>query len=338
MKTVEWHSIAAIFSDVIVSPWNLLIGGLLISNLSFLEVITSIIIGYTILFFIFLLYGGLGFKYRKKTSELIEPVFGKKLTKYGFSTLLAVGQIGWFGIITQIGGTALSNLFSINVIIGVLIYSILMYIISSLSLYKMGIVKLLITLSSISLIVFLIVNNYNEIDLNAIINTHNSTNSIIWGISIVIFSLISFACVSPDFTSQLKTKKDLFLVSLLGIFIPGIIVTILGAILFFNRELAFESLIGFGGIAAIGYIFNITTNTDASIAIYTPANRIEYMFGIKFKLALLVAVIAGTILALLDITSQLEIWLNFLGLFYPILVIIVGIFYFHYGNKKAENS
>ncbi|MFW5702704.1 MAG: hypothetical protein ACOCXP_01935, partial [Candidatus Dojkabacteria bacterium] len=306
VQKVKWHSIASIFADVVVSPWNLLIGGLLISKLTFIESFTSIVTGYTILFIVFYFYGGLGFSKSSKTSELIQPIFGKKITKYGFSTLLAVGQIGWFAVITQIGGTALANLFGVDIRLGILIYAILMYLISSLSLYKMGIVKLLITSSSISLIIFLLVNNYSEINLDLLINSQDSSNSIIWGISIVCFSLISFASVSPDFFSQLNTKKDVFYSSLLGIIIPGITVATLGSILFFEKDLTFEALVGIGAISILGHIFNITTNTDASVAIYTPANRLEYMFGIKFEIALAIAVVFGTLLALLDITSRLE--------------------------------
>lgn len=328
MKETKWHSIVAIFSDVVVSPWNLLIGGLLISKLSLYESILSILIGYVLLFLVFFLYGGLGHIYKKKTSELIEPIFGKRITKYGFSSLLAVGQIGWFAIISQIGGTALANLLGIGEIVGILIYAAMMYIISSLSLYKMGIVKLLITLSSASLIVFLIANNYQDIDLSTIANSDHSTNSFIWGVGIVFSSLISFGAVSPDFTSQLRGRKDVWLASLIGIFLPGIIVTTLGAILFFDRELVFESLIGFGSVSLFGYLFNVITNTDASVAIYTPANRLQYMFGFRFGVALLLAVTIGTLLALLDITSHLEIWLGFLGIFYPLLVLTVGIYYF----------
>lgn len=108
----------------------------------------------------------------------------------------------------------------------------------------MGLVKFLITSSSISLIIFLLANNYSAIDLNAIVTSDHSFNSIIWGIGIVFFSLISFASVSPDFIAKLRNKQDLLLASVIGVFVPGVIVTILGAILFFDKELAFESLIG----------------------------------------------------------------------------------------------
>lgn len=32
--TISWPAIAAIFADVVISPWNLLIGALLVSKLS----------------------------------------------------------------------------------------------------------------------------------------------------------------------------------------------------------------------------------------------------------------------------------------------------------------
>ncbi len=327
-KQVKWQTIGAIFADVLVSPWNLLVGGLLITRLTLLESIVSIIVGYFLLGLVFYFYGGLGLSYRKKTSEIIEPIFGKMLTKYGFSSLLAIGQIGWFAIITQIGGTSLAALFDISSWIGVIIYALLMYFISSLSLYKTGIVKLLITASSLSLIVYLVVQNFHGLNLQNIYSSAHGVSTIIWGVGIVFFSLISFASVSPDFTSQLESRRDLILTIFGGIILPGIVITILGAILFFGKELSFEVLIGVGTLSFMGYIFNIVTNTDASVAIYTPANRLEYMFGLKFKLSLLMAVILGTILALVGIKDNLELWLGFLGIFYPLLIFVVLGYYF----------
>lgn len=200
----------------------------------------------------------------------------------------------------------------------------------------MGVVKLLITLSSFSLILFLLLKNVSTIPFNLLISSATSTENLLWGILVVIFSLISFTTVTPDFFSQLKTKKDSLLTILFGLIIPGVFITILGAMLFFNQtELSFEVLIGIGGISLLGYIFNILTNTDASIAIYTPGNRIEYMFKIKFKLALLIATILGTLVALADIKANLENWLKVLGIVYPIIVLITLVFY--YLIRKDKN-
>lgn len=110
---VTWRSIAPIFADVVVSPWNLLVGGILIQHLTFIQALFAIVIGYTILALVFILYGGLGFKKRKQSSALLAEVFGSKIVRYVIPLVLAVGQIGWAAINIDLGGKSVSSLFSL---------------------------------------------------------------------------------------------------------------------------------------------------------------------------------------------------------------------------------
>ena len=336
---VSWKSITPIIGDVVVSPWNILIGGLLIQYISFKASLISIILGYSILGLIFYFYGSLGFKYRNKTSELIEPIFGEKGTKYLFSSILAFGQIGWFAIITFIGGESLGQLLNIGTFAGVIIYAFIMFLMAIMKLHDMGIVKLAITVSSLGLIVYLVSTHFASINFTELWSSSNNSKSLIWGISIVLSSLISFSAVTPDFFSQVKNKKDITKTTILGLVIPGVIITSLGSVFFFNIDkLSFELLIGAVSLSFIGYIFNILTNTDASIAVLTPGNRINYMFKIDFKVAVAIATITGTILALLGITENLETWLLALAGIYPSIIIITLAYYYLLKEKKLNKS
>lgn len=331
---VTWQAISPIIADVVISPWNLLIGGLLISKLNFIQAFISIIIGYLILGLSLYYYGGLGYRFRQHTSELIEPVFGRKGTKIFFSALLALGQIGWFAIINQIGGQSLAYLLRSPLWLGIIAYGLAMVLMASLNLHKLAIVKTMITISSIALLIYLVLVNYQSINLVRIFTFSHSKETILWGISVVFASLISFISVSPDFTSVLKSKEDIIKTILVGLVIPGILIATLGAILFLDKStLSIQTIIGASFFASFGHWFNIVTNTDAAIAIYTPGFRLRYIFGWSFQVSVIVAASLGVILSLLNISSELEIWLSIIAGIYPSLV---GVTIAHYALEHFD--
>ena len=315
---VGWRTLSSIFSNVLVSPWNILVGGILISKLSFVHTTISIVLGYAILALIFSFYGGLGYTTRSDTSELIEPVFGKQGTKMFFSAVLALGQIGWFAIITQIGGESLAVLIGSTSTYGIILYGLAMCFMAGLKLYHFGLLKALINISSISLILYLLAVSTSSVETSQLLTKSSNSESIIWGISIIVASLLSFLSVSPDFFSQAKERKDVGLSVIFGIFLPGVVVTTVGALIFINAtEISIAALIGFSAIALFGHIFNSITNSDAAIAIYTPGKRFSYMFDIPFRWGLLAATAIGILLATANIASHMETWLTLLAGVYP---------------------
>jgi hypothetical protein len=164
----------------------------------------------------------------------------------------------------------------------------------------------------------------------------DSSRSVWWGIFIVVSSLISFSSVTPDFFSQVENKRDVLLSTIIGLIIPGIGMTVLGAVAFSPLDtVRFDLLIGSIAFSSLGHILNIITNTDASIAVLTPGNRLRYMFQIDFRLAVAIATGIGTTLALLGIVENLETWLRWLAGVYPsIILLTVG--YYAFAHKKLS--
>ncbi|MCB0318214.1 MAG: hypothetical protein KDD56_05615 [Bdellovibrionales bacterium] len=335
---VSWKPISAIFNNVVISPWNLLIGGLLISKLSFQLALTSTIIGYALLSAIIYLYGSLGFKERNTTSVLIEPVFGTIGTKTFFSAILAFGQIGWFAVIVQIGGESLAVILNTKPFFGLIIYSILMILMAGLKLHHFGFIKWFINLSAIGLIGYLFYKTSGKITVPSLLSNQSSEN-LLWGTSIIISSLISFSSVTPDFLSQLRDKSDVKKSIFYGIFIPGILIVTAGAILFSQTDkLSIAALLGVSSLALFAHIFNVITNTDAAIAIFTPAHRFAHMFNTSFKKGLLIAGAIALPIALAGMASHLEIWLATLAGFYPSIIGVTIAYYtlHHFGLKPKK--
>ena len=322
MKKVNWMSISPIFADVIISPWNLLVGGLLIKYLSTFEALTSIIIGYFILTLIFYYYGGIGFQKKMQSADIFSKIFGSKISRYLIPSILALGQIGWASINIELGGKSFSNILSMPITFGILLYALALIIIAALDLTKMGIAKFIITASSLLLLIYVFVTKMLSVPIAHFISYQPVDHrSFLWGISIIVASLISFATVAPDFFMNVKSKNDVFMSSFLGIFIPGIITAFLGCFLFFNTgNFNLIALIGSLTFPIFPHILNALTNTDGSTAIYTPGLKIKKMFNLNLTAGIIIAGLISSNLSSLQMSNHLETWLQLLSLMFSSLI------------------
>lgn len=325
MKKVSWKTIFPIFADVMISPWNLLVGGLLIKFLPTTQALFSVIIGYMILSVLFVLYGGMGFKEKRQSAEIINEIFRSKITKYLIPSILALGQIGWAGINIELGGKSLAYILSSQIFIGIIVYALFLVIMGILDLHKMGIVKLIITISSVSLFIYTFCSKISTVTLKEFaLYRPVEGQSLLWGVSIIVASLISFSTVTPDFFQSVKSKRDVIISTLLGLFIPGVFTALLGCFLFFDKgNFDLIALISALTFPIFPHILNTCTNTDGSIAIYTPGLKLQNMFGINLKTGIIISGFISSILALLKVARYLEIWLKTLSLLFPTLIGIV---------------
>lgn len=318
---VTWKSIAPIFANVLVSPWNLIVGGILIQHSSFLNALLSIIFGYIILSIIFIFYGGLGFKERQQSSELLAKVFGSKIAKYIITLILAFGQIGWAAVNIDLGGRSLGSLFSLPWYFGILIYASILTAIALLNLYRLGLTKFFITISALGLMGYMFFYKLQSENLSQFINHQPVTqNSLFWGTSIIVASFISFATISPDFFQSVKTKKDVVLSTIFGLF-PGALIALLGCFLFFDKSsLDLILLLSITAFAFFPHVFNTITNTDGAIALYTPGLKFQSILPINFRTGVIISAILSLILALTQISLHLPIFLNILSIIFPVLI------------------
>ncbi len=318
---ISWRQLSPIFADVVLSPWNLLVGGLLIQFLWPATALASIVIGYAVLGLIFILYGGLGFKKRMQSAEILREVFKGRFSSVFIPLLLAFGQLGWAAINISLGGSSLAAIFHAPRPLGMVVYAIIIVSIASLELYRLAIVKLAIIISAMSLafyIGFLKVQHGSLSHFLAYQPAHKK--SLFWGCSVVVASLVSFATVSPDFFRSLNHKRDIVRSTAAGIFLPGIAMCLLGTFFFFNTELNLVGLISGLSFAVLPNIFNAVANTDGSMALYTPALKFQLLFKWRLMAGLVIGSAASLTVALLGITGYLEDWLKLLSVISPIFI------------------
>lgn len=320
--TSSWRQLAPIFADVVVSPWNLLVGGVLIQSLSIGMAFASIVIGYIILALVFILYGGLGCKLRKLSSEILHETFGNSFSKYVIPVLLAAGQIGWAAVNISLGGASLAFVAHIPSWVGIVIYGALLSVMAGLNLYRLAIIKTGIVLSSISLIAYvLIAKFFSAAPLTFLSHAPETQHSLLWGVSIVVASLISFATVTPDFFRSARTGRDVVLATSYGMMLPGALTAMTGCFLFFDQSTHnLSALIATLTLPFLPNIFNILTNTDGSIALYTPALKITALTRIPFGIATGIVTALSLTLALVGIADNLTVWLSALSLMLPVFI------------------
>lgn len=321
-KLISWQQLAPIFADVVVSPWNLLVGGLLIHSLSAKKAIFSIVIGYIILAVVFVLYGGLGYKKRQESSQILSEVFGGKIGFYLIPIVLAAGQLGWAAINIDLGGRSLAAMVHVSPVIGMISYAFIIGLMASLSFHRLGITKLFVLFSSTALIIYLTTAKLGHTSLAAFATYNPLTErSLLWGISVVVASMASFATVTPDFFKQVRHKSDIVKSTLIGLVFPGTILACLGCFLFFDQE-GFNLITLIGGLSfsLFPHLFNSITNTDGSIALYTPALKIVRLVKINLRTAICLATSISLMLALFNLTYYLESWLRVLSVLSPILI------------------
>jgi purine-cytosine permease-like protein len=319
---ISWKQLSPIFADVVLSPWNLLVGGLLIKYLSITQAALSIAIGYGILALIFVLYGGLGFKKRMQSAEILDQIFRGKFSQVFIPLLLAIGQLGWAAINISLGGGSLAILSNIPIPLGMAAYALIIGIMASLKLHQLAFSKLLVIITSLSLLTYIgVVKLSHTAVIEFLKYQPSSPKSLFWGISVVVASLISFATVSPDFFQSAEKKTDILPSTILGIVLPGSLMCFMGCLFFYDRsDFNLVGLIGGLSFAALPHIFNGVTNTDGSMAIYTPALKFRKVFNIKLPTGVLLGTLASLVLAVLGITHSLETWLKVLSLMSPIFI------------------
>lgn len=297
-------------------------GGLLIHSMSFANAVLSIVIGYTVLTVIFIVYGGLGFSRRQQSGLILGNLFGPKIGKFVVPTVLALGQIGWASFNIKFGGESLAEIVHIPTLLGYFIYTATIIFIASLGLAQIGIIKWGITLSSLGLVALIFFSSINESTFDLLLHgTPHDNHSLFWGVSVVVASFISFASVSPDFFSQVQRKKDVYFSSIFGVFFPGVLILFTGCILFAgNTGNDLVALVGSLSFPLLAQIFNVTTNTDGSTAIYTPALKLRQMFKIKLNVGVFIAGLTALALTVMGLGDQLELWLKMLSIFSPAFI------------------
>lgn len=278
----SWVNIAFITAGGMICVLSLVIGGMLVAEMSLASALLAGTIGYILTVLLGFAMGVIGSDIGRPTCMTAVPAFGGKGTQYIVSILFTISLLGWYGLQNNICGPAFSQMMmqicgiDIPVWVSSLIWGIIMLITA---LYGINALEILNKISVPALIIVTIYGTY----LAAKTYGTDVFKSNFIGIMPAGLGLLALGCV----LTGLAGNSDITLVlSDLGIPVLGMIVLILST---------------------------WTTNT---LNAYGAGLNVVMMFSLKESSRGRVTLISGsvgTILAVLGILDHLALFIDLLG-------------------------
>ncbi len=346
----SWIAVMFVWIGSMICLSSLLTGSAIVSGLSFGMAVLSGIVGYAFILVITVLQGIQSTDLGKPTVVLSEQTYGEKGSRYIFSSIIGVSLIGWFGVQAEIAGGTVSQLFesafniSVSVPIASLVVGILMLITA---IYGFKVMEYLNYVSVPLMIVVLVVSFYNAVTTTSLTEltayTPTESMSLLQGIGIAVGGFIVGAVIAGDYTRFNKTRKDTIKSAAFGIVPAGILLIIMGSILFIlsgsdDLTMVLLQYFPYAGVVFLMLLLatwttNITNAYSAGLAIVTGLELEDNKRGIATAIAGLI----GTLLAVGGILEHFESFLTILtALVTPIAgVMIADYWLISKGNKEA---
>ncbi|MCI6011625.1 MAG: cytosine permease [Firmicutes bacterium] len=321
----SWVNIAFITAGGMICVPSLVIGGMLVAEMSLASALLAGTIGYILTVLLGFAMGVIGSDIGRPTCMTAVPAFGGKGTQYIVSILFTISLLGWYGLQNNICGPAFSQMMmqicgiDIPVWVSSLIWGIIMLITA---LYGINALEILNKISVPALIIvtiygtYLAAKTYGTDGLTAI--GQNESMSVLSG-ALMTFSFMTVVSIlMPDVTRYQKTRADVFKSNFIGIMPAGLGLLALGCVL---TGLAGNSditlVLSDLGIPVLGMIVLIlSTWTTNTLNAYGAGLNVVMMFNLKESSRGRVTLISGsvgTILAVLGILDHLALFIDLLG-------------------------
>ncbi|MBI2122483.1 MAG: cytosine permease [Candidatus Sungbacteria bacterium] len=338
----QWINRAVLLSFWLFSAWYLYIGGILTKSLNFPEALLAITIANLTFVLIFTFYAG-----TKKPKDLMfREAFGNGGARYCISLLPSLTQIGWYAIVVEIGGTALTLMLGLgktNPLFYLIIfcYGLLTIWIALGGFQRMG---KLSYLSIPAMLGFSLWGAYaisSRLGFGGLLN-YQPVSQVSWGvlggIQLLVASFISAAVTIPDFLHDLGSKKNVFLASFWGLVPTALLVGGLGAafaIVGKNYDVLATLQLMSGPLFV--YALLSIDNLCGAQAVYPVGTGLASIHGkddeesreARRKFWTIAGGLISIALAMIGIVGKLEAWLVVLGtIFSPIIGIVLANQYF----------
>jgi len=317
----------------------LYIGGLLTQRLNFTEALISILAANLIFVGLFTFYAGTN----KAKDVLFQEAFGSRGARYFISLLPALSQIGWYAVVTEIGGSALA--LALGLTPGALLFRLIIFGYALFTIWiAQGGLRRIGKLSYVSIpamIGFSVWGAYvifHQLGFSGLMGyqpAHGESHSLVFGIQLLIASFISAAVTIPDFLHDLRSKKDIFLASFWGLIPATLWVGGLGAAFAivgkdFNVLTTLQLLSGPFFVYVLLSIDNLcgaqaVFPVGTGLASVSKNNEDSNLNEKRRKFWTLAGGLLAIVLAEIGIVGKLEIWLTVLGtVFAPIIGVVLA--------------
>lgn len=328
----RWGSIALVWAGSVISVPALMIGGILGDALPLWVCALGIVLGYLIVCAYMSLMGMQGCDTGLPTAVMTAGALGEKGAKYVISTILAVACIGWFGIQAGVCGTAFAQMlgqltgFYLPTWLSCILWGIIMLVSAC---FRFSGLKQLNRIAVPVLLIVCLVALVSSLRSGGIskLQSHvpTQTLSIVDVISMTVGHFAVAGAIAGDYCRFAKRRSDVVKSSFVGVLPAGLIILMLGAVLFImTGTSSFVDVLTASGLPIVGLIALALTSWTTNVAnAYSGGLSLAVLLGQdekKSQLTTAVAGILGTILASIGILSGLRTFLSLLTALVPPLV------------------
>ncbi|MBM7714829.1 cytosine permease [Bacillus thermophilus] len=326
-KRKSWIGVAAIYFGMTAALSAFATGGALISGLTLMQSIVAVVLGTAILVFLFFIPTGyIGSREGLNTYMVGEAAFGSTGSNIATAFIVTIiPSVGWYGVQVSIAADALTEVLGGNqnvtpflmIVLGILFCLPAMF----------GVVSMA-WLDYLAIPAILIITIYGFTKVMSITGLEGllsyepaASQSIVWGVNLMVGSMIVGATFTADYTRWTKNKlSHVAYAGIVGNFPPLLILTVIAAMMGISAAslgnidepwniAEVMKVLGLPFISlALVIVMQWSTNITSS---YSAGLALTKVFGWSRFWWTLIAAIVGTSLSLLGI---MQYFIGFLGI------------------------
>ncbi|GCF92979.1 cytosine permease [Enterococcus florum] len=310
----SWQSLAFVWAGAMICVPSLMIGGTLVTGMSFIQALLTGLIGYGIIVVLMILQGMQGTDLHKPTVSTASQVFGKVGSQKIISIILMIACLGWFGIQANVCGQAFSTFLAtygveLPIQLSSLIWGIIMLVSALYGIKFLNILNYVAVPILVITCVYGVVVSISNTAGGSIFDYQGSGElSMASGLAITIGSFALGAVIAGDYSQYCGSRRDVVKAAALGILPSGVLMIGVGAVLTITAGTADIAEVFMGiGSPILGVIALIlATWTTNAVNAFSGGLAMINVFDIskeKEKIAVAVAGGIGTILAVVGILN-----------------------------------
>lgn len=345
----SWLSLAMIWTGSMICIPCLMIGGVLGTGLSLVQVVLAVLVGYGIVCAYMCLVGMESCDTGLPTVSMASSVLGTKGAQFIISLMLAIACIGWFGIQSAVCGESFSTMVSsmsgidIPVWASSIFWGIVMLLTAAYGYKGLKILNYVAVPALVIVLAYAMILAFLSGGLEAVVSFQpTSRMGFIPAVSMVVASFALGGVISGDYSRYAKSRGDVVRSTLLGVFPSGMVMMLIGSILsIVTGQYDVSLVLAAVGVPALGLVALVlaTWTTNVTNA-YSGGLSMSNLFGFgedRFRITTVIAGAIGTVLAAVGLLSRFEAFLNILSaLIPPIAGVMIGS-YWIVGKGRREN-
>ncbi len=323
----RWRLTAGAWLGVGTSPGALLLGVGIAARYGGAVPLFSLVLSFLVMFLILWFQGLIGLAppigEGKNLTQLAPLYLGATMQRV-LGAVIAIGMIGWFGFNVGLGAAAFGALANLPQWATTLMLGVPVLILALLGIRSWN---WLAAVTTVSVLVLVALVTLELSDRTSPLTLRiGSPANFVADVAVFLGYVSVFSLRTPDFTSRLKTRKDLF-ISILLLIVPLIAIALAGVGMqqgTGSTELV-ETLAGPEGMAIGNLLITLSVIAPTFTTFFSGAPGLKAAVGMDEKVAMFVIGITGMALSAARFDLYLLPWLSILGSVLPPFVVPLAV-------------